>query len=96
MMGKRKWPDEEKKLIVLELLKGQKGVVQIAKEKGMSETLLYKWRDQAFRAIDKAFSEKSKKEANDFTLERERYLKIIGEQVCVIDTLKKISELGLR
>jgi len=36
-MPKLKWSTEEKKLVVLELLKGGKSVGQIAKERGMSE-----------------------------------------------------------
>lgn len=95
-MGKQKFTEAEKKLIVLEVIKGKKSVLQIAKEKGISDAMIYKWRDQVLKAIDKAFSEKGRKSEEDFTAERERYLKIIGEQACVIDTLKKISEMVSR
>ncbi len=95
-MGKRKWPEAEKKLIVFEVLKGQKSVIQIAKEKGISDAQIYKWRNQALKAIDNMFSKNGGKSQEDFAGERERYLKIIGEQACVIDTLKKISEVVSR
>lgn len=38
-MPKLKWSKEEKKLVVLELLKGGKSLGQISKERGISEAL---------------------------------------------------------
>ena len=95
-MGKRKWKEAEKKLIVLEVLRGEKSAVQIAKEKGVSDALIYRWREEALKAIDQTFADNGRKRREDFSAERERYLKIIGEQACVIDTLKKISEMVSR
>jgi transposase-like protein len=93
-MPKLKWSKEEKKLVVLELLKGGKSVGQISKERGVSEALVYRWRDQALKAIENTFNgnDGGKPEAG-FSGERDRLLKIIGEQACVIETLKKISEM---
>jgi transposase-like protein len=93
-MPKLKWSKEEKKLVVLELLKGGKSVGQIARERGMSEALIYRWRDQALKAIEGAFNGNGGSKADvGFSGERDRFLKIIGEQACVIETLKKISEI---
>ena len=92
-MPYRKWNDDEKKLVVMELLKGGKSVGQLAKERGMSEALIYRWRDQALKAIEGAFKGNGKKPESGFSGERDRLLKIIGEQACVIETLKKISEM---
>jgi len=93
-MPYRKWNDDEKRLVVLELLKGGKSVGQLAKERGMSEALIYRWRDQALKAIEGAFKRNGSKLESGFSGERDRLLKIIGEQACVIETLKKIS--GMR
>jgi len=92
-MPYRKWSDDEKRLVVLELLKGGKSVGQLAKERGMSEALVYRWRDQALKAIEGTFKGNGRKPGSDFSGERDRLLKIIGEQACVIETLKKISEI---
>jgi len=92
-MPKRKWSDDEKKLVVLELLKGGKTVGTLAKERGMSEALIYRWRDQALKAIEEVFKGNGKRSGSDHSFERDRLLKIIGEQACVIETLKKISEM---
>ena len=50
-MPKLKWSKEEKKLVVLELLKGGKSVSQLAKERGISDALIYRWRDQTLKTI---------------------------------------------
>ena len=92
-MPYRKWSDDEKRLVVLELLKGGKSVGQLAKERGMSEALIYRWRDQALKAIEGAFKGNGSKPGSGFSGERDRLLKIIGEQACVIETRKKISEM---
>ena len=92
-MPYRKWSDDEKKLVVMELLKGGKSVGQLARERGMSEPLIYRWRDQALKAIEGAFKGNGNKAGSDFSGERDRLLKIIGEQACVIETLKKNSEM---
>ena len=90
-MPKLKWSKDEKKLVVRELLKGGKSVGQLSKERGISEALIYRWRDQALKAIERAFNGNGKEESG-YT-DRDRLLKIIGEQACVIETLKKISEI---
>ena len=93
-MPKLKWSKDEKKLVVLELLKGGKSVGQIAKERGMSEALIYRWRDQALKAIEGAFNGNGgSKGESGISGERDRLMRIIGEQACVIETLKKISEM---
>jgi transposase-like protein len=92
-MPKLKWSKDEKKLVVLELLKGGKSVGQIARERGMSEALIYRWRDQGLKAIEGAFNGNGGRAESGFSGERDRFLKIIGEQACVIETLKKILEI---
>ncbi len=93
-MPKLKWSKDEKKLVVLELLKGGKSVGQIAKERGMSEALIYRWRDQGLKAIEGAFNGNGNGKAEPgFSGERDRLMRIIGEQACVIETLKKNSEM---
>lgn len=92
-MPLQKWNEAQKKLVVLELLRGKKSVVELAKEHGMSDAQIYKWRDQALSAIDTCFQGNNRESKIDSSAERDKLLKIIGEQACVIETLKKISEI---
>jgi transposase len=96
-MKKVNCTEAEQRLMVLEILKGTKSVSQVAKERGISDSLIYRWRDKALKAINESFSDKRKHSKQEGAIgERERLLKIIGEQACVIDTLKKTSEMLLR
>ncbi len=92
-MRKQKWTKEEQRLMVLEILRGAKTVNQVAKEHGVSDALIYRWRDRALQGISEAFSNNKQNNQRNSDAERERLLKIIGEQACVIDTLKKTSEI---
>jgi len=40
-MPVQKWNEAQKKLVVLELLRGKKGVAELAKEHGMSDAQIY-------------------------------------------------------
>ena len=97
-MKKQNWTEAEQRLMVLEILKGAKTVGQVAKERGISDSLVYRWRDKALSAVSEAFSDKKRRKGQEggSTAERDRLLKIIGEQACVIDTLKKTSEMFSR
>lgn len=79
--------------MVMEILRGAKTVGQVAKERGISDSLVYRWRDNALRAIKETFRNNGRKGRENPDGERERLLRIIGEQACVIDTLKKTSEM---
>ncbi len=96
-MKRQSWTEAEQKLMVLEILKGTKSAGQVAKERGVSDSLVYRWRDKALKAISEAFSDKRRQKSQIGSVaERDRLLKIIGEQACVIDTLKKTSEMFSR
>ncbi|NOY58182.1 MAG: transposase [Calditrichaeota bacterium] len=96
-MKRQNWTEAEQRLMILEILKGTKSAGQVAKERGVSDSLVYRWRDKALKAISDTFSDKRKQKRQDnSTAERDRLLKIIGEQACVIDTLKKTSEMFSR
>jgi transposase-like protein len=91
-MIKKKWSPEEKIAIVLEMIKGEKAVTQICKSYGVSDGIVYKWRDAALEAMHCAMSDKRKQRNVANEAEKERLLKIIGQQTVVIDYQKKNSQ----
>ena len=93
MGTRKKWTHEEKLAIVLDGFKGR-SVRDICAEYGVSETQYYKWRDKALNLLENGFKDKRRKGNSDRTLEaeRNRLLKIIGEQQLIIDIQKKISD----
>ena len=65
---------------------------QICKEYGISDSLAYRWRDEALEAIKGGFSDKRKQRHQTPDAEKERLLKLIGQQAVIIDYQKKISQ----
>jgi len=90
---RKKWSHEEKLAIVLDGLKGRT-VREICTEYGVSETQYYKWRDEALNLLKEGFKDKRRRGSRDKSGEadRNRLLKIIGEQQLIIDIQKKISD----
>lgn len=92
-MNRKKWSKEEKMAVVLQLLRGEKTIAQLCKEYGISESMAYKWRDRALEAMETALGDKRTTRYEGAEAEKNRLLKIIGEQACIIDLQKKIAEM---
>lgn len=84
---------EIKTAVVLEMIRGDKTIAQISKEYGIHENLAYKWKDTALKGMEEALTDKRKVRHKTPEAERDRLLKIIGEQACIIDLQKKISSM---
>ena len=92
MKKQKQYTSDEKLSVVLQVLKGQKPVTQICKEHGVSDSLAYRWRDEALEGMKNGLSAKQKGARATPDAERERLLKIIGQQTVIIDFQKKISQ----
>lgn len=93
-MGKKSKISADIKLAaILEGIKGR-SVVELCREYGISENQYYKWRDEALKGMKDSLQDKRRKEYRDKSseAERNRLLKLIGEQQLIIDIQKKISE----
>lgn len=92
MSTRKIWTIEEKLAVVLDGFKGR-GVAEICREYGISDGQYYKWRNEAIDGIKEGLQDKRKREARDRSpeIERERLLKVIGEQQLIIELQKKIS-----
>jgi transposase-like protein len=91
-MKQRVYSSDEKLSVVLEMIKGQKSVVQISKEHGIRDALAYKWKDEALEGMKQSLSDKRSSRPRNNEAEKERLLKIIGQQAVIIDFQKKISQ----
>lgn len=91
-MKQRKYTSDEKLAVVLEMLKGQTPVSQICKENGIRDSLAYRWRDEALDGMKSGLSGSQKRGTLGAEAEKDRLLKIIGQQAVVIDFQKKISQ----
>jgi len=90
MGTKKRWAHEEKLAIVLDGLKGR-SIREICAEYGVAENQYYRWRDEALAGMKDALKDKRSKGNRDRSgeAERNRLLKIIGEQQLILDIQKK-------
>lgn len=91
-MKQRKFSAEEKMSVVMAMLKGAKPIAQVCREHGISENMAYRWRDEALSAMKDGLADKRKARHHTPEAEKERLLKIIGQQAVIIDYQKKISQ----
>ena len=91
-MKQRNYTSEEKLAVVLEMLKSQKPVSQICKENGIRDSLAYRWRDEALDGMKSRLSGSQKRGTLGAEAEKDRLLKIIGQQTVIIDFQKKIAQ----
>jgi len=90
-MTKAKYSLEQKMSVVMEMLKAHKPVSQICKEHSISDTLAYKWRDDAMAGLKEGLVDKRASRHLAFEAERDRLVKLIGQQAIIIEHQKKIS-----
>jgi len=88
MGTRKKWKVEEKLAVIMDGLRGR-SVKEICLEYGISEAQYYKWRDQGITLMKKGLEDKRQTGNNSAEADRNRLLKIIGEQQLIIDLQKK-------
>jgi transposase-like protein len=86
----RKWTPEQKLQAILPVLRGELSLSEQCRRLRISETMLYKWRDQANQALLEAFSaagpSSKERESEDRIAELER---LCGKQAVEIEVPKK-------
>ena len=91
-MNRKKWSNEEKITIVLEMLKGMDSVSAICARHGVSATQAYKWQEQFLAGGRVALSDKRRRGSLDPVAEENRHLKeLVGQQVLVIEAQKILN-----
>lgn len=80
---------------VLDMVRGEKTVAQICRERDITESLLYKWRDAFFeRAPDLFADQRSSGKGSDPQAERIAELeRMVGRLTMEIEVLKKARSL---
>jgi transposase-like protein len=95
-MRKRTFSAEFKTNIVLELLKGEKQVNELAAEHSIAPNQIRNWKNEFLNNAPLAFDDKReagiKEKLSDARKEKEEYAKKVGELTMQVDWLKKKSE----
>jgi transposase len=91
-MNRKKWSNEEKITIVLEMLRGDDSVAAICARHGVSATQAYRWQEQFLAGGRVALTDKRRRGSLDPVAEENRRLKeLIGQQALIIEAQKKLS-----
>lgn len=95
MSKRRAFRPEFKLEAVLEMVRGEKSLAQICRERDITESLLYTWRDAFFKRAPAIFSDqRSSSNGSDPQAERIAELeRMVGKLTMEIEVLKKASSL---
>jgi transposase-like protein len=93
MAKRRTFSPEFKFEAVLEMVRGEKTIAQICRERYITESLLYKWRDAFLERAPAVFADQ-RSTAYDPQAERIAELeRLVGRQAMEIEVLKKARSL---
>jgi len=91
-MNRKKWSNEEKVTIVLEMVKGEESIAAICARHGVSATQVYRWQEQFLAGGRDAMSDKRRRGSLDPIADENRRLKeLVGQQALIIEAQKKLN-----
>ena len=95
-MGKQRksWSMEQKLTIILSSLSDRQSVAELARQHGVNENQIYRWREQ-FIASGRQGLNGAKAQTADQRLEaeNEQLKKLLGEKTLELDIVKELSRL---
>ncbi len=87
-MNRKKWSNEEKTTIALEMIKGIDSVASICARHGISATQAYKWQEQFLSGGRLAVSDQRRKGVDPLRDENRRLKESAGQQALIIEAQK--------
>jgi len=87
--GQKKYSKELKAQIVLDAIKGQKTIAELASEYGVHANQISIWKKQLLDAASAAFSNGKDKDAEKKEVERDHLYQKVGQLQIEVDWLKK-------
>jgi transposase len=95
-MGKQRkmWAVEQKLRLILAALREEDSVAALARQQGISEQQLYRWKAQFLEGGSQALGKPKAPQADQrLQTENAQLKKLLGEKTLEIDILKKLSSL---
>ena len=95
-MGKQRktWSADQKQAVVLAALRGDHSVAELARQQGIREQLIYRWKVDFLEAGAQALGgSKAHKADEALKKENDHLKKLLGEKTLELDILKKWSSL---
>ena len=95
-MGKQRksWSVEQKLTIVLSALSDRQSVAELARQQGVNENQIYRWREQFLESGRQGLMGAKAQTADQrLEAENEQLKKLLGEKTLELDIVKKLSRL---
>ncbi len=90
-MNRRKWSNEGKVTIVLEMVKGEESIAAICARHGVSATQAYRWQEQFLAGGRAVLADRRQRGSLDPVADENRRLKeLAGQQALIIEAQKKL------
>ena len=93
MAKRRTFSPEFKFETVLDMLRGEKSVAQICRERDITESLLYKWRDAFFERAPSLLADQHSTSYDPQAEHIAELERLVGRQAMEIEVLKKARSL---
>jgi transposase len=93
MSKRREFSAQFKLETVLEGLRGEKSVAQICRERDITDSLYYKWRDEFMESAPQIFADKRRKGSDDSTERIAELERLVGRLTLELEIAKKASSL---
>jgi len=91
-MNRKKWSNEEKVTIILEMVRGEESVASICARHSVSATQAYRWQEQFLAGGRAALADKRHRGSLDPLADENRQLKeLVGQQTLIIEAQKKLN-----
>jgi len=91
-MNRRKWSNEGKVTIILEMVKGEESIAAICARHGVSATQAYRWQEQFLAGGRAALADRRQRGSLDPVADENRRLKeLAGQQALIIESQKKLA-----
>ena len=95
MAKRRTFSPEFKFEAVLEMVRGEKTVAHICRERDITESLLYKWRDAFFERAPEVFADQRSTHDDPQAEGIAELERLVGRQALEIEVLKKARSLRM-
>jgi transposase len=90
MAERRKFSPEYKVRVVLEMLKGEKSLMQASRDYGIKDTVLSRWKQEFLERSPEVFRQRGTEEQREMAEKIAELERMVGRLTLELDTAKKV------
>jgi transposase len=94
MIERRKFSPEFKVKVVVELLKGERGLLQASREYGIKDTVLSRWKQEFLQRAPELFRTEGSEDQRQVTARVAELERMVGRLTLELDMAKKVFSIS--